>query len=124
MRTFTRSYLIRSYPNGGQRRLRDRGFGAYRWLWNTALEIRTEAYRQCGLTLTGNEMSRWLTQWKATQGHEWLKLVTAPCLTRGERQSDDGIRPGQFVESRSLRNSGPRSLHAKGTVGARLRWAN
>src|ERR1700691_988128 len=74
MRTITRSYRIRSYPNGAQRRLRDRWFGAYRWLWNTALEIRTEAYRQCGLTLTGNEISRWLTQWKTTQGHEWLKV--------------------------------------------------
>src|SRR3984957_7996572 len=67
MRTITRSYLIRSYPNGAQRRLRDRWFGAYRWLWNTALEIRIEAYRQCGLTLTGNEISRWLTLCQARQ---------------------------------------------------------
>jgi IS605 OrfB family transposase len=64
MRTIMRSYRIRSYPNGAQRRLRDRWFGAYRWLWNTALEIRTEAYRQCGLNLTGNDISRWLTQWR------------------------------------------------------------
>jgi transposase len=48
MRGITRSYRIRTYPNGAQRRLRDRWFGAYRWLWNTALEIRTEAYRQRG----------------------------------------------------------------------------
>ncbi len=45
-----RSYRIRTYPNGAQRRLRERWFGAYRWLWNTALEIRTAAYRECGLT--------------------------------------------------------------------------
>jgi Helix-turn-helix domain len=31
-RGITRSYRIRSYPNGAQRRLRDRWFGAYRWL--------------------------------------------------------------------------------------------
>jgi putative transposase len=92
MRTITRSYLIRSYPNGAQRRLRDRWFGAYRWLWNTALEIRTEAYRQCGLTLTGNEISRWLTQWKTTQGHEWLKLVPATCLTQCLRDQDSAFR--------------------------------
>jgi transposase len=71
MRRIARSYRIRTYPNGAQRRLRDRWFGAYRWIWNTALEIRTEAYRQCGLKLTGNDISRWLTQWKVTQGHEW-----------------------------------------------------
>jgi len=43
----TRGYRIRDYPNGVQRRLRDRWFGAYRWPWNTALEIRSEAYRSC-----------------------------------------------------------------------------
>ena len=82
MRTITRSYRIRTYPNGAQRRLRDRWFGAYRWLWNTALEIRTAVYRECGLTLTGIDISRWLTQWKRTEGHEWLKLVPATCLTQ------------------------------------------
>jgi putative transposase len=92
MRTITRSYRIRSYPNGAQRRLRDRWFGAYRWLWNTALEIRTEAYRQCGLNLTGNDISRWLTQWKTTQGHEWLKLVPATCFTRCLRDQDSAFR--------------------------------
>jgi putative transposase len=92
MRRITRSYRIRSYPNGAQRRLRDRWFGAYRWLWNTALEIRTEAYRECGLTLTGNDISRWLTQWKTTQGHEWLKLVPATCLTQCLRDQDSAFR--------------------------------
>jgi putative transposase len=92
MRTITRSYRIRSYPNGAQRRLRDRWFGAYRWLWNTALEIRTAAYRECGLTLTGIDISRWLTLWKGTQGHEWLKLVPATCLTQCLRDQDAAFR--------------------------------
>jgi transposase len=42
MGTITRSYRIRAYPNGAQRRLLDRWFGATRWLWNTALAIRSE----------------------------------------------------------------------------------
>jgi putative transposase len=88
MRAIRRSYRIRIYPNGAQRRLRDRWFGAYRWLWNTALEIRTEAYRECGLRLTGNDISRWLTQWKGTSGHEWLKLVPATCFTQCLRDQD------------------------------------
>jgi len=82
MAKVTRGYRIRTYPNGAQRRLRDRSFGAYRWLWNTALEIRSEAYRECGLSLTGNDLSRWLTQWKRTVGHEWLAQVPATCLTQ------------------------------------------
>jgi putative transposase len=92
MRRITRSYRIRTYPNGAQRRLRDRWFGAYRWLWNTALEIRTAAYRECGLTLTGNDISRWLTQWKRTEGHEWLKVVPATCLTQCLRDQDTAFR--------------------------------
>src|ERR1700685_970539 len=92
MRTITRSYRIRSFQTGAQRGLGERWFVAYRWLWNTALEIRTEAYRQCGLTLTGNDISRWLTQWKATQGHEWLKVVPATCLTQCLRDQDSAFR--------------------------------
>jgi putative transposase len=61
MSSITRSYRIRAYPTGAQRRLLDRWFGATRWLWNTALGIRTEAYRECGLSLTGNDLARWLT---------------------------------------------------------------
>jgi putative transposase len=88
----TRSYRIRAYPNGAQRRLLDRWLGAARWLWNTALEIRSEGYRECGLTLTGTEVSRWLTQWKRTAGHEWLALVPATCLTECLREQDAAFR--------------------------------
>ena len=35
MADITRSYRIRAYPNGAQRRLLDRWFGGVRWLWNT-----------------------------------------------------------------------------------------
>jgi len=92
MRRTTRGYRIRIYPNGAQRRLRDRWFGAYRWLWNTALEIRTAAYQQCGLTLIGNDISLWLTQWKKTQGHAWLREVPATCLIQCLRDQDAAFR--------------------------------
>jgi hypothetical protein len=58
MRVIRRSYRIRIYPNGAQRR----------------------SYRECGLKLMGYDISRWLTQWKGTSGHEWLKLVPATCV--------------------------------------------
>ena len=88
MSLITRSYRLRVYPNGGQRRLLDRWFGATRWLWNTALEIRSEAYRSCGLSLTGIDLSRWLTRWKRTTGHEWLAEVPATALTQCLRDQD------------------------------------
>jgi putative transposase len=92
MRMITRRERIRAYPNGAQRRLLDRWLGATRWLWNTALAIRSEAYRECGLTLTGNDLSRWLTQWKRTAGHEWLAEVPATCLIQCLRDHDTAFR--------------------------------
>jgi putative transposase len=88
----TRSYRIRAYPNSAQRRMLDRWFGTTRWLWNTALGIRSEAYRVCGLKLTGDDLSRWLTQWKRTPGHEWLAAVPATCLTQCLRNQDAAFR--------------------------------
>ena len=88
MSLITRSYRLRAYPNGAQRRLLECWFGATRWLWNTALEIRSEAYRSCGLSLAGNDVSRWLTQWKRTAGHAWLAEVPATALTQCLRDQD------------------------------------
>jgi putative transposase len=88
MSLITRSYRLRVYPNGAQRRLLDRWFGATRWLWNTALEIRSQAYRTCALSLTSNDLSRWLTQWKRTIGHEWLAEVPATAWTQCLRDQD------------------------------------
>jgi putative transposase len=84
----TRSYRIRAYPNGAQQRILDHWFGASRWLWNTALAIRSEGYRHCALRLTSTDLSRWLTQWKRTAGHEWLADVPASCLTQALRDQD------------------------------------
>jgi putative transposase len=69
-----------------------RWLGAARWLWNRTLEIRCEAYRERGLTLTGIDVSRWLTQWKRTPGHEWLAQVPATCLTQCLRDQDAAFR--------------------------------
>ena len=92
MSLIRRSYRLRAYPNAAQRRLLDRWFGATRWLWNTALEIRSEAYRTCGLSLTSIDLSRWLTQWKRTLGHEWLGEVPATALTQCLRHQDRAFR--------------------------------
>jgi putative transposase len=92
MTTITQGYRIRAYPNGAQRRMLDSWFGAARWLWNTALEIRSAAYHVMGLRLNGNDLSRWLTEWKRTEGHEWLKDVAATVLTQTLRDQDQAFR--------------------------------
>src|SRR5882757_8371310 len=124
MSTVTRSYRIRVYPNGAQRRLLDRWFGAHRWLWNTALGIRSEAYRECGLTLTGNDLSRWLTSWKRTAGHEWLALVPATCLTQCLRDQDAAFRNffaarARYPRFKRRRIAGSLRFQGVGTMWAR-----
>jgi putative transposase len=99
MNRVIRSYRIRAYPNGAQRRLLARWFGASRWLWNTTLAIRSEAYRIYALTLTGNNLSHWLTQWKRTAGHEWLAEVPATVLTQCLRDQDRAF--GHFFARRA-----------------------
>lgn len=69
----------------------DRWLGAVRWLWNTSLGIRSEAYRECKLSLTGVDVSRWLTQWKRTPDHSWLADVPATCFTSCLRDQDQAF---------------------------------
>jgi Helix-turn-helix domain/Putative transposase DNA-binding domain len=123
MKTVTRSYRIRAYPNGAQRRLLDRWFGAARWLWNTALEIRSGAYRECGLTLTGNDVSRWLTQWKGTPGHEWLAQIPATCLTQCLRDQDAAFRHFFAHRARYPRFKGKSTSGSLRFQGVGAAWA-
>ena len=123
IRTVTRSYRLRAYPNGAQRRLLDRWFGAARWLWNTALAIRSEAYRECGLTLTGNDVSRWLTRWKRTPGHEWLAQVPATCLTQCLRDQDAAFRDFFAPRARYPRFKGKSTSGSLRFQGVGAAWA-
>ena len=77
----------------------DRWCGAVRWLWNTSLGIRSEGYREYKLSLTGTDISRWLTQWKRTPGHTWLADVPATCLTQCLRDQDRAF--GHFFARRA-----------------------
>jgi putative transposase len=117
MATVTQSYRIRAYPNGAQRRMLVSWFGAVRWLWNTALEIRSAAYRVVGLRLKGSDISRWLTGWKATCGHEWLRDVPATVLTQTLRDQDQAFR--NFF---GLKNDGTKRKVKAGYPRPKSRW--
>jgi putative transposase len=112
MARIIKSYRIRAYPNGAQRRMLDRWLGAARWLWNTSLEIRSGAFRALGLKLNGNDISRMLTQWKRTPGHEWLADAPATVLTQTLRDQDQAYRSFFGVKKdggrRKKRNRYPR----------------
>src|SRR5437016_171647 len=81
MRTVRRSYRIRAYPNGAQRRWLDRWFGATRWLWNTTLEIRSEAYR---VSFSVEVETSWLPIVQRSVGVD-LGLTHLATLSTGEK---------------------------------------
>ena len=83
-----KGFKIRVYPNATQRALIARTLGAKRWLWNVALDLRSAAYKERGIRLSGNDVSRMLTGWKKTPGHEWLTLIPATALTQTLRDLD------------------------------------
>ena len=99
MPSVSRSYKRRIYPTRTQRCALEQWFGAARWVWNETLAIRSEGYRHCALRLTGVELSRWLTQWKKTPGHEWLTEVPATCLVQVLRDQDRAF--GNFFAKRA-----------------------
>src|SRR4051794_35161560 len=88
MPSVLKSFKRRIYPTRAQQRALEPWFGAARWVWNETLAIRSEGYRHWGLRLTGVDLSRWLTQWKKTPGHEWLAQVPSPCYPQLLRNQD------------------------------------
>ena len=88
MSTILKGFKIRAYPNATQRALTARTLGTKRWLWNTALDLRSAAYKELGLRLTSSDISRMLTQWKKTPKHEWLAAIPATALTQTLRDLD------------------------------------
>ena len=58
MSTVLKGFKIRAYPNATQRALAARTLGTKRWLWNTALELRSAAYKELGLRLTSTDIRR------------------------------------------------------------------
>lgn len=88
MSVTVRSFRIRAYPNGAQVRMLNHWFGAMRWLWNHALEMRTKAYQRRQESITGVDISRHITKLKKLPRFAWLAKVPATCLTQCLRDQD------------------------------------
>lgn len=83
-----RSYRIRAYPNSAQIRMLNKWFGATRWVWNWALELRSKAYRRRKESLNSISISRRLTQLKKVPRFAWLANVPSTCFTQCLRDQD------------------------------------
>jgi len=88
MTTITRSYRVRAYPNSAQIRMLNHWFGAARWLWNHALDMRTKAWQRRQESVTSIDISRHITKLKKLPRFVWLAKVPATCLTQSLRDQD------------------------------------
>ncbi len=73
-----RAFKYRLYPNATQRGLMDRHFGACRLVYNLALNVRIETYRQTGKSISGFDLMKQIPDLK--EGFPWLSEVNSQSL--------------------------------------------
>lgn len=85
-----KAYKLRFYPTLAQRRQLEKEFSACRYVWNWALDTRTQAYRQEGESLNAVALSRKLTGLKTSQ--PFLKAASATALNNILWNQDEAFK--------------------------------
>ena len=93
------AYKYRVYPTKEQRRFLAQTFGCARYVWNWALEHRTDAYHDEGESLGFAAMCKRLTQLKKDDEHEWLKNPSSVVLQQSLRNQEQAFTG--FFEGRA-----------------------
>ncbi|MCI0560949.1 MAG: transposase [Nitrososphaera sp.] len=83
-----RAYKFRFYPNSAQRLQLAQDFGCARWVWNRALEFRSNYYREQKEFLTCMDISKLVTYWKREEETKWLANSSRTVLTEVLRDQD------------------------------------
>jgi len=93
------AYTYRVYPTKKQRQFLAQTFGCARYVWNWALERRTNAYHDEGESLNFAAMCKRLTQLKKDDEHEWLKDPSSVVLQQSLRNQEQAFT--NFFEGRA-----------------------
>jgi len=91
-------YRFRFYPTNAQKKILARTFGACRYVYNWALRLRTDSYRD-GKTINYNASSIALTKLKKHEDHAWLNEVSSVPTQNALRHLQAAFR--NFFEKRS-----------------------
>lgn len=98
------AFKYRIYPNAAQRAQIARTFGCCRFVFNRALEMRTDEYEAAGKTSHINEYIKMIPKWKADPATAWLKEADSMALQQSLRDLDrayknffQGLREGRKV---------------------------
>ncbi|QXD14888.1 transposase [Rhodocaloribacter litoris] len=81
-------YRYRFYPNAEQRQMLARQFGCVRYVYNWALAMKQDAFRERGEKIGYAETDRRLTQLKREPDHAWLREVSSVPLQQALRHLD------------------------------------
>src|ERR1051326_3701061 len=93
-----RAYLYRCYPTPGQRHTLARTFGSARFVFNWALRLRSDAYRQRREHVFYSDTSAALTRLKRQAAYGWLNEVSCVPPQQTLRHLDKAFR--NFFEGR------------------------
>lgn len=93
------AYKYRCSPTKTQRQFLAQTFGCARYVWNWALEHRTNAYHDEGESLGFADMCKKLTQHKREDEREWLKDPSSVVLQQSLRNQEQAFT--NFFEGRT-----------------------
>ncbi|MEN8649392.1 RNA-guided endonuclease TnpB family protein [Streptomyces sp. 21So2-11] len=118
-----RAYRFRFYPSQQQAEQLDKTFGACRWVYNEALELRTNAWETYRVSVGFAETCRSLTGWRQAEATSWLQEVSATVLQQSLRQLDGAYtRFFQGAAKYPTRKKKRRSRDAATYTRAGFRW--
>jgi len=122
-----KAYKFRCYPTKAQQTQLAHEFGSGRFIWNTALEMMSRAYKEQGQKISTYDVSKQFTQLKKDENFSWLKTASATALN--EKLCDLEVAFKNFFAGRAKYPRFKKRLH-KQTVryqvlrsaGVQRRW--
>jgi putative transposase len=94
---YNTAYTFRFYPTAEQKAALAEVFGHTRYVWNWALDLRTESYYDEGKSLSYTDTSKRLTKHK--QEKEWLRNVSSVALQQKLRDLEQAFQ--NFFDGRT-----------------------
>jgi len=79
-RTINKAYKFRIYPDDTQKVFFAKHFGCVRFVYNHLLSIRSSAYKNDGVSISGMECKRLIPSLKKQTEYNWLKEVNSQSL--------------------------------------------
>lgn len=93
------AYKFRFYPTAEQKAALAEVFGHTRYVWNWALDLRTQSYYERGKSLTYTDTSKRLTKLKRDDDHQWLRDVSSVALQQKLRDLEQAFQ--NFFDGRT-----------------------